>query len=137
MKHTIRFAAAGCAAAALVLAAAAPALEAAPPRAEMVLRQYLPYLGKGRTPPLAVRNYVDGLGTGLVWANAYQIARKRRPLFCAPHLTPPGGDYLPLLDAQIERHPGVRKPYVADATLAMIMLDALMNEYPCENAQSK
>ncbi len=105
----------------------------APAHAGMTLRQYQPYLHRGHTVPVAIRNYVDGLGTGFVWANAYQIARKRRPIFCSPELKPRGGDYLALLDGQITHHTGVRAPYAADTSLAMVLLDALVNEFPCKD----
>ncbi len=105
-----------------------------PAHADMTLRQYQPYLRRGHVPPVAVRDYVDGLGTGFVWANAYQLARKRPPIFCSPELKPRGGDYVALLDDQITHHTGVRAPYPADTTLAMILLDALVNGFPCEDA---
>ena len=125
MNH--RLLAAVFAGAALIGAAVAPA------HAEVTLRQYQPYLRRGHSLPIAIRDYVDGLGTGFVWANAYQIARKRPPIFCSAELKPRGGDYVALLDEQITRHTGVRAPYAADTTLAMILLDALVNDFPCKD----
>lgn len=125
MNH--RILAAICAGAILIGSGVAPA------RADMTLRQYQPYLRRGHVLPVAIRDYVDGLGTGFAWANAYQLARKRPPIFCSPALEPRGGDYVALLDGQIAHHTGVHSPYAADTTLAMILLDALVNEFPCKD----
>jgi hypothetical protein len=119
--------------AAVLAAATLIATGVAPARAEMTLRQYQPYLRRGHALPVSIRDYVEGLGTGYVWANAYQIARKRPPIFCSSQLKPRGGDYVALLDEQITRHTGVRTPYAADTALAMILLDALVKEYPCKD----
>ncbi|MDE2294405.1 MAG: hypothetical protein KGL36_02990 [Gammaproteobacteria bacterium] len=122
--------------AALVAGAALIGSGIAPANADMTLRQYQPYLRRGHVLPAAIRNYVDGLGTGFVWANAYELARKRPAIFCSPQLKP-GGDYVAMLDGQITHHPGVRAPYAADTTLAMILLDALVNEFPCKDAPAQ
>ena len=120
-------------AAAVLAGAALISTGVAPAHAEMTLRQYQPYLRRGHALPVAIRDYVDGLGTGFVWANAYQIARKRPPIFCSPELKPRGRDYVALLDGQITHHTGVRAPYAADTSLAMVLLDALVNEFPCKD----
>lgn len=103
---------------------------AGPARADMTLKDFRAYQG-GAALPAAVRNYVEGLGTGFVWANALLAARDQLRIFCAPETRPASDDFVGMLDAQIASHAGMRQPYDDEATLAMILLDALINAYPC------
>ena len=123
--RSIRFATAPFAAVVLACAACAPA------HADMKLEDYRPYENTGALPD-SVKSYVDGLGEGYVWANALLATRDEPKIFCTPEFGPPDGDFVSLLNAQIASHAGMTRPYDDDARLAMILLDALINAFPCK-----
>jgi hypothetical protein len=99
----------------------------------MTLADYRAYRTAAAAAPAAtaVARYIDGIGTGLVWADAYLAARNQPKMFCAPATLPAEGGFAPLLDAQIASHRGLTTPYPDDTNLALILLNALMLTYPC------
>lgn len=126
---SLRRAAKGLALGACLLLAASPGHAAE----EMTLAEYRAS-ATGATLPAPVRDYVDGIGTGYVWANALLAARAQPRIFCTPGDSAPPQDFVALLDRQIASHAGLHQPYADDTALAMILLDALINDFPCESS---
>ncbi len=77
------------------------------------------------------KNYINGVGIGFFWANAYLDGKELPELYCQPeNVALRADDYLGTLAAYIEKY---RTAYKDDTPLEMLLLRALGERYPCKD----
>lgn len=99
-------------------------------RAEMSVAEYQRATASG-TVPATTKLYILGLGDGLTWASALQVAHGASPPFCPPsNVAMEVDDYVLLLNREIGRYPAA---FSKDAMVGMFLARALRRAYPCNN----
>ena len=114
-------------AAALLLAMATPAF------ASFTLANYQKEKAAGPlgTPSLM---YLVGVGDGYATMNvALQVLRQQQPFYCQPSIPLNAQNYAALLDKQIAKRTGTVAAYNTEWDIAMILLDALEETFPCKS----
>jgi len=80
-----------------------------------------------------IRNYVTGVGQGIVYANAYTGMTGRSKMFCLPgSLDLNEGVILSLLEQGIRVAPE-RTSYGEEPTIEMILLFSFIDTFPCKD----
>jgi hypothetical protein len=106
-------------------------------------------LEKGRNDPtysqaVAFFNlYIKGIGDGFVWFNTLLQTTKRDPLYCTPEKLGINAQnyqqvlesYLPTLNAKAHWPMGTWKS-VEDVSVGFVLLEALMDGFPCNTESS-
>lgn len=77
------------------------------------------------------KDYLTGLGRGILWANTMLVIQGKPSLFCMPeNLTLDDGIILSLIDQEI-RSPSTKKPWGKEATVEMVAAFAFVSRFPC------
>jgi hypothetical protein len=78
------------------------------------------------------RTFVNGLGSGMEWANA-TATLKKAPLFCQPaHLALTEENYIDILNAQIDKRAKVKTAAeLENEQIEMLLLFGLEETFPC------
>ncbi len=73
--------------------------------------------------------YVNGVGTGYMWANASLVEDGKPPLFCQPVGLPPA-DFLELIDRKLN---AMRRSnsFKESTTIELALLYGLKDVFPC------
>lgn len=75
--------------------------------------------------------YINGVGQGYLYANAYLLSEGRPPIYCQPMgLTLIGFNYLLLLESEI-KNPSIAGAYPDDTPVEAILLNALLKNFQC------
>lgn len=107
-------------------------------------------LDKGKNDPTYPRAvqyfdmYVKGIGDGFVWTNTLLQTTKRDPLYCTPQKLGMNSQnyqqilesYLPVLASKVQWPRGTWKS-VDDVPLGFVLMEALMDAFPCDSAAKK
>jgi hypothetical protein len=80
----------------------------------------------------SIETYIDGVGSGFLWANTALQADNKEPLFCNPDLTLNEDNYLALLDRQIKDGTPTKASWRDDDSIEIILLRALQRTFPCK-----
>jgi hypothetical protein len=76
------------------------------------------------------KNYMNGVGKGLFWANAALHNRGSQRLYCQPDNVELNRDnYLEVVDRYIATH---RNELSKDFPLELVLLQALVEKFPCK-----
>jgi hypothetical protein len=77
------------------------------------------------------KDYLTGLGRGILWANTMLVIQGKPSLFCMPeNLALDDGIILSLIDQEI-RSPSTKKPWGKEDTVEMIAAFAFVSRFPC------
>jgi hypothetical protein len=77
--------------------------------------------------------HIEGVGTGMLWSNVAMKAKTGQGLFCPPpNFALTGATYLQILSEQAVK---VKSKLPADTPLAPILLDGLIETFPCEQKE--
>jgi hypothetical protein len=122
----------------LTLLAAALGI-AFPVSAEIPLKDYqgwgLREIRKDSEAGKIVKNYLVGVGRGVIWSEAAFTARGDEPRICAPSkLNFDDHIILGILDEQISRGSPLGRKYGPEVSVELIMMHGFMQRFPCEAA---
>ena len=95
--------------------------------AELTVKDY--YFLKGNTERLD--DYISGLTRGVFWSNVMNASTGKPRLFCPPSKQEMDDKAaLSMVDAEI-RAPRRNTPWESDTPIALVVVFAFMNKYPC------
>jgi hypothetical protein len=114
---SIRWLAASCASLALLASSVAPA--------SVTLSAYRQAQKEG-TSEAQLKDYIYGVGTGYIYANAQLLALKQPRLFCQPNMALTVDNFVSLLNREISQD-----RWKGDSDIESILLVALMKTFPC------
>ena len=91
--------------------------------AEVFARDYYDYKNK-----ISFKLYLQGVGAGLGWSNAYLVERGQAKLFCAPEKVPlQVENYFYIIEKKLE---STAVSY-RDVPVEIVLLDGLIESFPC------
>lgn len=74
--------------------------------------------------------FINGVGSGLLAANAMVKHRKQPPLFCPPDKLGLGiANYMSIIDGEIQDNKSI---YTLDTPIQLILLKGLQRVFPCD-----
>jgi len=109
---------------------------AAPSKAEITVTYY--YQKKARGENAFIAAWMDGLVTGLSWANTHALTRTKTPLFCPPSHHAMGADaaiemFERFLPRFMEQAKGVPREHIY---VGAVLLYALRDAFPCNKPKA-
>ena len=100
--------------------------------AEFTLEQYRKF-DQYPTIEEKMHSYINGVGTGIFWANVGLGFQGKERLFCPPgNLAMSKRIILSIFDQEL-RNPYQGKDYKSDIPIEVILLNAFMSSFPCGN----
>ena len=82
---------------------------------------------KEGTSEAQLKDYIYGVGTGYIYANAQLIALKQPRLFCQPNMALTVDNFVSLLNREI-----AQDRWKSESDIESILLVALMKTFPCK-----
>src|SRR5579871_5763302 len=86
---------------------------------------------KEGTAETQIKDYIYGVGTGYIYANAQLLALKQPRLFCPPDMALTVENFTSLLNREIAQN-----HWKNETDIESILLVALMRTFPCARARS-